>query len=46
MLNAAFGRPATVGLMRIALTGIDGREGCEVRLLSALMACATPLTPR
>ncbi|WP_374005503.1 hypothetical protein [Delftia lacustris] len=33
-------------LLRAALAEIDRREGYEVRLLAALMACATPLTPR
>lgn len=33
-------------LLRAALAEIDRREGYEVRLLAALMACAMPLTPR
>lgn len=33
-------------LLRAALAEIDRREGYEVRLLAALVACATPLTPR
>lgn len=31
---------------RAALAEIDRREGYEVRLLAALRACTTPLTPR
>ncbi|WP_047217194.1 hypothetical protein [Delftia lacustris] len=33
-------------LLRAALAEIDRREGYEVRLLAALMACTSPLTPR
>ncbi len=33
-------------LLRAALAEIDRREGYEVRLLAALMACTAPLTPR
>jgi len=33
-------------LLRAALAEIDRREGYEVRLLAALIACTMPLTPR
>jgi hypothetical protein len=33
-------------LLRAALAEIDRREGYEVRLLAALIACTAPLTPR
>jgi hypothetical protein len=33
-------------LLRAALAEIDRREGYEVRLLVALMACTAPLPPR
>ncbi|WP_312839838.1 hypothetical protein [Delftia tsuruhatensis] len=33
-------------LLRAALAEIDRREGYEIRLQAALMACTMPLTPR
>ena len=35
----------TFELLRAALAEIDRREGYEVRLLAALIACTLPITP-